>query len=97
MNSTPELETPLGSSPKRANYTIPALAYALSCLVFASSPAAIKTALNYYTPPVLLFWCMFMAALTILPFALKSLKTIKINSKKEALLLFLMILCDPIA
>lgn len=97
MNSNPKLDTPLHSSPKRASYTIPALAYALSCLVFASSPAAIKTALDYYTPSVLLFWCMFLAALTILPFAIRSLKSIKINTKKEALLLFLMILCDPIA
>lgn len=97
MNSNPEVDTTLAGPPKRASYTIPALAYALSCLVFASSPAAIKTALNYYTPSILLFWCMFLAALTILPFAIRSLKTIKINSKKEALLLLLMIFCDPIA
>ncbi len=82
---------------KKPSYTLPIMAYVLSCIVFGTSPAAIKTALNYYSPSVLLFWCMFIAMLTILPFAIRSLKKIKINTKKEAILLVLLILCDPIA
>ena len=81
----------------KPSYTLPLLAYILSCLLFSTSPVAIKTALQYYSPSVLLFWCMFLAMLTILPFAVKDLKQFRIRSRREALLLVLLVLADPIA
>ena len=81
----------------KPSYTLPLLAYLSSCILFATSPVSIKTALNYYSPSVLLFWCMFLPMLTILPFALKSLKQFRIKSRKEAILLVLLLLSDPIA
>lgn len=78
-------------------HTVPLMAYVLSCVVFGTSPPVVKTALNYYDPSVLLFWCMFIAMLTITPFAVRSIRQVKINSKKELFLLLLLFMCDPVA
>ena len=56
--------TPLNTATlanKKPSYTLPILAYVLSCIIFGTSPAAIKTKLNYYTPSVMLFWYMCRA------------------------------------
>lgn len=78
-------------------HTLPLMAYVLSCVVFGTSPPVVKTALNYYSPSVLLFWCMFIAMLTVMPFALKSIRQVKIKSKKELFLLLMLFMCDPVA